>query len=70
MRISAGDLCILASELAAEHGLIARDYARRACASLEAEGERERARFWFALSVLLDDIAQHRLDPDRAPTIH
>jgi len=70
MRISAGDLCYLAAELAAEHGLIARDYAQRAFASFTAEGERERASFWFALSVILDDIALHRLDPDRAPTIH
>jgi hypothetical protein len=70
MRISAGDLCYLAAELAVEHGLVARDYARRAFVSFTAEGETERARFWFALSVILDDIALHRLDPDRTPTIH
>lgn len=70
MRISAGDLCFLAGELAAEHGVVARDYARRASASLQAEGEAERARFWFALAVILDDIALNRLDPDQAPTIH
>ena len=70
MRISAGDLCFLAAELAAEHGLVARDYAQRAFVSFTAEGERERASFWFALSVILDDIALHRLDPDRTPTIH
>jgi hypothetical protein len=70
MRISAGDLCFLAAELAAEHGLVARDYAQQAFASFSAEGESERASFWFALSVILDDIALHRLDPDRSPTIH
>ena len=70
MRISTGDLCFLAAELAAEHGSIARGYAQRAFASFAAEGESERASFWFALSVLLDDIALHRLDPERAPTIH
>jgi hypothetical protein len=70
MRISAGDLCFLAAELAAEHGSVARDYARRAFASFSAEGESERASFWLALSVLLDDFALHRLDPDRPPTIH
>ncbi|MBU6296907.1 MAG: hypothetical protein KGJ79_14285 [Alphaproteobacteria bacterium] len=70
MRISAGDFCILAGELAAEHGLLARDYAQRASASFEAEGESERARFWFTLSILLDDIAMRRLDPSREPTIH
>jgi hypothetical protein len=70
MRMSAGDLCFLAAELAAEHGLVARDYAKRAFVSFSAEGERERASFWFALSVILDDIALHRLDPDHTPTIH
>ena len=70
MPISAGDFCILAAELAAEHGVIARDYARRAVATFEAEGELDRACFWLALSILLDDIMMHRLDPDRAPTIH
>ena len=70
MRMSAGDLCFLAAELAAEHGVVARDYAQQAFASLAAEGESERASFWFALSVLLDDIALHRLDPYRSPTIH
>jgi hypothetical protein len=70
MRISTGDLCFLAAELAAEHGSIARDYAQRAFVSFSAEGESERASFWFALSVILDDIALHRLDPERAPTIH
>ena len=70
MRMSAGDFCILAGELAAEHGLLARDYARRASASFEADGEPERARFWFTLSILLDDIALYGLDPCREPTIH
>ena len=70
MRLSTSDLCFLAAELAAEHGLVARDYAQRAFVSFKAEGEVERASFWFALSVLLDDIALHRLDPDHAPTIH
>ena len=70
MPISASDMCMLAAELTAEHGLIARDYARRAVASFEAEGEVDRARFWFTLSVLLDDIALNRLDTERPLTIH
>ena len=70
MPISAGDLCMLAAELAAEHGTDAREYAKRAYVSFEAEGEQDRARFWFTLSVLLDDIVTHRLDPDRSPTIN
>ena len=57
-------------KLAAEHGVIARDYARRAVVTLEAEGEIDRAAFWLTLSILLDDIMMHRLDPDIAPTIH
>ena len=70
MPISASDMCLLAAELAAEHGVIARDYARRAVATFEAEGETDRAGFWLSLSILLDDIVMHRIDPDRAPTIH
>ena len=70
MPISASDLCLLAGEIAAEHGVIARDYARRAVVTLEAEGEIDRAAFWLTLSILLDDIVMRRLDPDRAPTIH
>jgi len=70
MPISACDLCQLAADLAAEHGVIARDYARRAVATFEAEGEMDRASFWLTLSILLDDIMMHRLDPDRALTIH
>ncbi len=70
MPISAEDFCQLAAELAAEHGLIARDYALRAVAAFEADGEADRARFWLALSALLDDIVTQRLDPARPLTIH
>ena len=70
MPISAHKLCRLAVELASEHGFLARDYARRASMTLEAEGNLERARFWFALSVLLDDVMLHRLDLEHLPTIH
>jgi hypothetical protein len=63
MELNAGDMCRLAADLAAEHGDAARDYARRAVVSFEQEGEAERARFWFVLSVFLDDIALQRLDP-------
>lgn len=68
MRI--GDLCQLAAELASEHGSDAVDYARRAVVTLECEGEGERAQFWFALSILLDDIVTQRVDPDRPVIIH
>ncbi len=70
MPISTGYLCILAAELAAEHGLLAHGYAQRAYLSFEAEGEMDRAYFWFMLSVLLEDIMAQRLDPERPLTIH
>lgn len=66
----AGDFCQIAAELALEHGSVALDYARRATLQFECEGEPERARFWFALSVLLGDIAEHRLDPCSPITFH
>lgn len=65
-----GDLCQLAADLASEHGPSAVDFARRAIVSLEFEGETERAHFWQALSILLDDIVAHRLDPDRPIVVH
>lgn len=70
MPISADDFCQLAADLAAEHGRVACDYARRAVAAFEADGEADRARFWLTLSVLLDDIVAQRLDPARPLTIH
>jgi hypothetical protein len=70
MPISASDFCRLAADLAAEHGVVACDYARRAVVAFEADGEVDRARFWFVLSVLLDDIVIGRLDPERPLTIH
>lgn len=70
MPISASELCHLAGELAAEHGLLARDYARRAYRTMECEGHHDRAEFWFALSILVDDVMLHGLDPDHGPSIH
>lgn len=63
MHMNADDMRQLAAELAAEHGVAARDYAHRAVLAFESEGERERARFWFALGIFLDDIMLRRLDP-------
>ncbi len=70
MRMSTGDLYRLASDLAAEHGAKATDYASRAVMTLEAEGAHERAQFWFLMLVLLGDIASGRVDPDRHISIH
>ena len=36
--------------------------------SLEAEGDGDRAYFWFLLLVMLGDIASHRIDPGRTPS--
>lgn len=70
MPISVYDLYRLAGDLAGEHGVEARDYARSAYYMLEAEGDLERAEFWFTLSVLVDDVVANRIDPDRFPSIH
>jgi len=69
-RMRTGDLCQLAADLASEHGEDAVQYARNATVTLESEGAHDRARFWFALSILLDDIVTLRLDPDRPIVIH
>ena len=69
MAISASELRQLAGQLAAEHGLLALDYARRAYRDLEVEGQTDRAQFWFALAVLVDDVLTHGLDPDSGPSI-
>jgi hypothetical protein len=70
MELNAADFCRLAADLTEEHGDAARDYARRAVVSLQAEGSVERARFWLMLGVFLDDIALVRLDPDRTIVLH
>ncbi len=69
MTISARNLCQMAGELAEEHGVLALDYARRVYRTMECEGDTDRAQFWFTLSVLVDDVMTHRLDPDAIPTI-
>lgn len=69
MAISASELCHLAGELAAEHGFLARDYAQRAYRTLDVEGQHDRAQFWFALSILVDDVLSRGLDPNSDPSI-
>jgi len=66
----AGDLCYLAGELVMEHGAMALEYARRATLQCQDRGETDRAHFWFAMTVLLDDIAENRLDPRLPLTVH
>jgi hypothetical protein len=68
--LTTGEIVRLASDFAEEHGADACDFAYRTVVSLEAEGEGERAYFWFLLLVMLGDIASHRLNPDGPLTIH
>jgi hypothetical protein len=68
--LSAGDMYRLAFDFAQEHGPDACDYAYRAVVSFEAEGEGERAYFWFLLLVMLGDIASKRIQHGAAITIH
>jgi len=70
MQLNAGDMCRLAADLVEEHGAVACDYARRAVISFESEGEPDRAKFWFMLSVFLDDIMLQRIDPEEPITLH
>ena len=69
-RLSAGDLCRLASDFAQEHGPDASDYAYRAVMRHEAQGEGDRAYFWFLLLVLIGDIRRHGIDPGIGPSLH
>jgi hypothetical protein len=68
--LTTGDMYRLASDFADEHGNEASDYAYRAVIAFEAEGEDERAYFWFLLLVMMGDILNRRIDPDAAITIH
>jgi hypothetical protein len=65
-----GDICQLAAELVSEHGDEALQFARRACQEYTTEGIRDRALFWYTLSLFLDDIVAMRLDPDRPIVFH
>jgi hypothetical protein len=68
--LTIGDMYRLASDFAEEHGSDACDYAYRAVISFEAEGQGERAYFWFLLLVMMGDIVSRRIDPDGVITIH
>ncbi|HEY2011177.1 MAG TPA: hypothetical protein VGH23_19470 [Rhizomicrobium sp.] len=70
MTMTTGDLYRLASDLAAEHGNRACEYASRAVVTLEAEGAHDRAQFWFLMLILLGDINSGRVDPDAHISIH
>ena len=57
--LTTGEIMRLASDFAEEHGADACDFAYRAVVSFEAEGEGERAYFWFLLLIMLGDIASN-----------
>ena len=60
----------IAADLVFEHGDEAGNYARRVVADYQSRGAHDRAEFWVVLSVMLDDIAANRLDPEATITIH
>lgn len=66
----AGEFCDLAFELASEHGDAALVYAQRACAEFASVGADDRAAFWYALAIFIDDIMHHRIDPELPITFH
>ncbi|MBV9548443.1 MAG: hypothetical protein JO256_02070 [Alphaproteobacteria bacterium] len=70
MGLATSDLYRLASDLADEHGAAACDYASRAVMTMEAEGNHDRAQFWFVMLVLLGDVISHRVDPSAHITVH
>ena len=64
------DMRDLAAGLFREHGPSIFHVALRASAEHACAGQEKVAHFWYALSLLLDDIIRVRLDPDRPLTIH
>ncbi len=68
--VKAGDFCHLAAELVDEHGVAALYIAQRATAEFASEGMLDRAQFWYALSLFLDDIVSCRIDPERTIVLH
>ena len=68
--MGAGEICHLAAELADEPGDAALVYARRACAEFASVGADDRAAFWHALSIFIDDIMNCRLDPELPIVFH
>lgn len=68
--MNTSDLRDLAADLVHEHGPAILSIALRASAEHACDGREEHAHFWYALSLLLDDIIHERLDPNRPLTLH
>jgi hypothetical protein len=68
--MNTNDMRDLAAELIDEHGPAVFNTALRASADHACDGRHEGAHFWYALSLLLDDIIHARFDPVRPLTLH
>jgi len=68
--MKAREICYLAWELASEHGDAALVYARRASAEFSSVGADDRAQFWDALAMFIEDIMSERLDPELPIVFH
>lgn len=68
--MKARDLRDLAWQLTSEHGDAALVYARRVSAEFASVGADDRAAFWYALSIFIDDIMTRRLDPGLPIVLH
>ena len=68
--MNATEMRDLAAELVHEHGPAIVHVAIRASAEHACDGRHDGAHFWYALSLLLEDIIRALLDPDRPLTLH
>ena len=68
--MNTSDMRDLAAGLFHEHGPAIFHVALRASAEHACAGREEGAHFWYAMSLLLDDIIRARLDPDGPITLH
>jgi hypothetical protein len=68
--MNTGDMRDLAAGLFRAHGPVIFHVALRASAKHACAGREEGAHFWYAISLLLDDIMRERLDPDDPITLH
>ncbi len=68
--MSASDFQDLAYLLIDAHGPAALDWADRAIAELNLQGDIERAELWLMLRSVAGDLIAGRLDAGRRPTLH
>ncbi len=68
--LSANDFQDLAYWLIDAHGPAALEWADRAIAELDHQGDEERAALWRMLRSVADDMLHGRIDLARRPTLH